>query len=121
MPNFSKKALNNFNWNGNSNLTLTTADVFIGAITLTGDPNAGGGAQRILFLPPTQDADKDNNVEFGWRIVINDPDGFLTSTGLKISPNPNDTTPTPKINDTTVQQQITTDTGKIFCVYVVSV
>ncbi len=78
---FSKNELNFRDWNGVADLTIP--DRSIQGITVTGNP----AGVRKLILPETQSTTtQESQPAYGYKLVINDPNGYFTSTGLLIEP-----------------------------------
>jgi len=115
MP-LSKSTLNTVQWDGLSNLNIL--DPFIEAVEVTGDPNTAPGGPFGIFLNPTQQADRADNVEYPFQLTIDDSNGFFTTTGIRLTPNLVDTNPVPTINTLSGTVGVTTTSEKIICEYV---
>ena len=109
MSNYSKIQLNAIQWNGVADLTITSPDILF--VDITGNPTTG--TPRKLVLPETQNASREDNVEYLYTLTINDPNGFLTSSGLEIEPWAGSTGVV--INDSAAAQTFTTNSKTILC------
>ena len=114
---FTKLTLNTIEWDGSANLVLDNFGPEFEAVTVTGNPNTAAGGPYRLLLNSTQATSKADVVESGFTLIVNDPNSFFTSTGLRIQPSAADTSPTPTVNGASAVQ-LTTETGKIYCEFV---
>ena len=88
MANFSRASLNIIEWDGLSNLNLDQP--YYTEVVVTGNPIVAG---TELQLPRTGSTDTQDNIGLDSTIIIRDPNGFFTSTGLPMAQNPLDSKP----------------------------
>ena len=112
----SKEQLNIISWNGSANLFVT--EPYDTAIDVIGNPNTATGGPFRIFLNPTQQNNRTENIEYPFLLTINDTNGFFTSSGLTIVPSNLDVNPIPSINGSTATQTIITQSSQILCQYV---